>query len=116
MFKIAENNRIGQLIGQLQTTDNDVSAENSVTFRFDMHSSDPNEENIILNPQTGELFANASFDREKISQYKLFVVAYDPRKPSLSSSATVSIDILYVNFFVRHLAFERLVKKSDMPT
>lgn len=95
MFRIQENNEIGQLIGQVQISDLDV--ETNVNFRLDVNDSEMSEDiqAVRINSTTGELFASLIFDREKKVQYTVLVVAYDPTKPYLSSSAKVYINIMY---------------------
>ncbi len=92
-----ENNEVKSQIGILQTTDLDTQLDNKVRHRIEgINATSPADaQSIRIDPFTGQIYANVSFDRESKSSYSFRAIAFDPDSPNLTSSAQLEIHILY---------------------
>lgn len=91
---IPENREVGQEILRVSATDEDTGANGQISFEI----VSGNEDNrFTLQSRTGQLMLNGSLDREKTPEFRLEIVAKDGGKPSLSSSAFISITVADVN-------------------
>ncbi|KAK6325870.1 hypothetical protein J4Q44_G00052120 [Coregonus suidteri] len=79
-------------VGVITVTDSDAGENAAVTLSI---LSD--NENFILDPYSGVIKSNVSFDREHQSSYTFDVRAVDSGRPPSSSAAKVTINVIDVN-------------------
>ncbi|XP_072006246.1 protocadherin gamma-B1-like [Engystomops pustulosus] len=96
---IPENNLPGASIFIVQATDMDSDDNAKITYSI---MSTSNEEDLLssyisMNPVTGVIYAQRSFDYEKQKELKVQVIARDNGSPSLNSSTTLRICIVDQN-------------------
>ena len=91
--ELFENNYIGAHIVKVNATDLDIGANGRIRFKVEPEW----QGSIEVGPSSGQVSAAAIFDREKIDQIRFQLIAYDLGEPSLSSTATVIVDIIDVN-------------------
>ncbi|ELR53195.1 Protocadherin alpha-4, partial [Bos mutus] len=91
---IREDAPLGTVIALISLSDLDSSVNGQVTCRLSPHvpfrlvSTFKNYYSLVL---------DSSLDREKVSVYKLVVTAQDGGSPSLSTTASVSVEVADVN-------------------
>ena len=92
-FTLEENLSSGTYIGQLNSSDEDSSPYNITK----MYWKNPNisDWNTLfdLDTDTGVISSRTSFDRERRGHYNMMVMAVNPDRPSMSSTAMVAIMI-----------------------
>ncbi|KAG8439029.1 hypothetical protein GDO86_005286, partial [Hymenochirus boettgeri] len=96
---VPENNQAGASIYSIQALDNDAE-ENAklVYFIIDNDAKEfPSSLPISINPVTGVIYAQQSFDYEKEREFIIQVLAKDNGSPSLNSSTTVNICVIDQN-------------------
>ncbi|XP_074650417.1 protocadherin gamma-A5-like [Tubulanus polymorphus] len=86
--EIAENNPLGMSILQVRADDQDDGPGGQVRYKMQ-----PDGIGIVTINHEGTIYASKAFDRERESQVRFSVVAYDHGEPPLSSTATVVINI-----------------------
>ncbi|XP_078737222.1 protocadherin-9-like isoform X2 [Lampetra fluviatilis] len=91
-FFLSENLPSYSTVGVLSATDADEGRNALVTFSL-VRDSDV----FAINPVTGMIRANASFDRERVSAYEFDVRATDAGEPPRSATARVAIHVMDVN-------------------
>ncbi|XP_036400865.1 protocadherin-9-like isoform X2 [Megalops cyprinoides] len=91
-FFVSENLPKYSTVGVITVTDADAGENAAVTLSI---MSD--NENFILDPYSGVIKSNVSFDREQQSSYTFDVRAEDSGQPPSSSSAKVTINVIDVN-------------------
>lgn len=92
-FNVPEDSESGYIIGQLHATDDDDGSNSMLTY----HLSDYNQDTFAMDPKNGTLFLKSSLDRETIDRYVLYVYVHDSGLPSLTSTSTVTVNVLDVN-------------------
>ena len=93
---VREGARTGFRVTQVVAMDGDEGAGGVVTYEI----VEGGDGNFYINPETGEIFTNTTFDREEGSEYQLVVQATDnPLNETfqLSSSVVVTIAIEDLN-------------------
>uniref|UniRef100_A0A3B4BAR4 Cadherin domain-containing protein n=1 Tax=Periophthalmus magnuspinnatus TaxID=409849 RepID=A0A3B4BAR4_9GOBI len=91
-FYVPENLPLYGTVGLITVTDADAG-DNSVVTLSILNSKD----NFIIDPQTGVIKPNITFDREQQSSYTFMVKAVDGGQPPSSSYAKVTINVVDVN-------------------
>ncbi|XP_015219116.1 protocadherin-9 isoform X3 [Lepisosteus oculatus] len=91
-FFVSENLPKYSTVGVITVTDADAGENAAVTL-----SILNDNENFILDPYTGVIKSNVSFDREQQSSYTFDVRAVDGGQPPCSSAAKVTINVIDVN-------------------
>ncbi|KAM3837307.1 protocadherin-9 [Vipera latastei] len=101
-LSVSENNRRGlylttisatySTVGVITVTDADAGENKAVTL-----SILNDNENFVLDPYSGVIKSNVSFDREQQSSYTFDVKAIDGGQPPCSSTAKVTINVMDVN-------------------
>ncbi|KAG9331117.1 hypothetical protein JZ751_020200 [Albula glossodonta] len=91
-FFVSENLPKYSTVGVITVTDADAGENAAVTLSI---LSD--NENFILDPFSGVIKSNVSFDREQQSSYTFDVKAEDNGQPPSSSAAKVTINVIDVN-------------------
>ena len=104
--QIKENNQIEDFLVQVNATDQDVGDNAMISYRIDRDYA----RLFKINPITGRVVANTSYDRENVSEYRFRVLAVDHGKPALTGTATVHLKILDLddegpNFSQKQYAF-----------
>ncbi|KAG9490980.1 hypothetical protein GDO78_006362, partial [Eleutherodactylus coqui] len=96
---IPENNLPGASIFSIQATDMDSEDNAKVTYSIPSKSNeeDPLSSYISMNPVTGVIYAQRSFDYEKHKEFNIQINARDNGSPSLNSSTTLRICIVDQN-------------------
>ncbi|XP_072006239.1 protocadherin gamma-B1-like [Engystomops pustulosus] len=96
---IPENNLPGASIFNIQARDLDSEDNAKITYSI---MSTSNEEDLLssyisMNPVTGVIYAQRSFDYEKQKEFRFQIIARDNGSPSLNSSTTLRICIVDQN-------------------
>ncbi|XP_056372748.1 protocadherin gamma-B5-like isoform X15 [Hyla sarda] len=96
---IPENNSPGTSIFCIQAKDMDSEDNAKVTYSIMSRSNveDPMSSYISMNPVTGVIYAQRSFDYEKHKELNIQIIARDNGSPSLNSSTTLRICIVDQN-------------------
>ncbi|XP_069754154.1 protocadherin-10-like [Narcine bancroftii] len=96
---IVENNVIGASISSLTALDPDVGQ--NARLNFSMLPSNVYNTSIAsyisVNPKSGVILAQRSFDYEQLKEFKIYVQVHDSGLPPLSSNALVHIIIVDQN-------------------
>lgn len=92
--QILESEPVGNSSVQIVAVDSDSASNALVTYSI---SSGDIANQFDINPEHGILVIKTALDREKISSYVLQVEAVDSGFPTLTGTATLSIEILDVN-------------------
>jgi len=90
-FTIAENNKIGAILGMVSATDSQDIGVNAQILNYT--SSSP----IFSISSSGVVTANEMFDREALSNYSFVASAIDSGNPALTGTALVSVVISDTN-------------------
>ncbi|RWS13849.1 fat-like cadherin-related tumor suppressor isoform X5, partial [Dinothrombium tinctorium] len=91
-FSVPEDTKSGSTVGRLQAEDIDLSHNSVLTYSLLNH-----RKYFAVDLATGSLSTREKLDREEVAKYKLHVTVNDNGVPSMSSTATVIIDIIDVN-------------------
>eukprot|EP00066_Takifugu_rubripes_P005913 XP_003970301.1 PREDICTED: protocadherin-11 X-linked-like [Takifugu rubripes] len=91
-FYVPENLPLFGTVGLITVTDAD-SGDNAIVTLSILNGKD----NFIIDPQTGVIKPNITFDREQQSSYTFMVKAVDGGQPPSSSYAKVTINVVDVN-------------------
>ena len=91
--EIIENNYVGAALLVAIAYDADIGDNAQLTYSV----VGPQSDDFRIEPNTGEISALTSFDREMASTVSFVVVARDAGIPPLSGSATVVVSIVDVN-------------------
>ncbi|KAM9041428.1 protocadherin-11 X-linked isoform 2-T2 [Megaptera novaeangliae] len=91
-FYVPENLPRHGTVGLITVTDPDYGENSAVTLSI----LDANDD-FTIDPQTGVIRPNISFDREKQESYTFYVKAEDGGRVSRSSTAKVTINVVDVN-------------------
>ncbi|XP_075712366.1 protocadherin gamma-B1-like isoform X29 [Rhinoderma darwinii] len=96
---IPENNSPGASIFSIQARDMDSEDNAKITYSIISISNevDPLSTYISMNPVTGVIYAQRSFDYEKHREFNIQIIARDNGSPSLNSSTTLRICIVDQN-------------------
>ncbi|XP_040297519.1 protocadherin gamma-B1-like isoform X16 [Bufo bufo] len=96
---VTENNLLGSSIFSIQAKDMDSEDNSKITYSI---MTRRNEEDLLssyisMNPVTGVIYAQQSFDYEKHTEFNIQIIARDNGSPSLNSSTTLTIYIIDQN-------------------
>ncbi|XP_058856955.1 protocadherin-11 X-linked-like isoform X2 [Acipenser ruthenus] len=91
-FYVPENLPLYGTVGLITVTDVD-SGDNAVITLSILNGKD----NFIIDPKTGVIKPNITFDREQQSSYTFVVKAVDAGRPQRSSLAKVTINVVDIN-------------------
>lgn len=98
VVKMLENVPENTLVAMLTASDHDQGTNGSVSYSLHPEVQYKyNKGAFALDSLTGQLTVKTQLDREKISQYKIKVLAKDQGSPPKSSTATIILDVLDVN-------------------
>lgn len=98
VVKMLENVPENTLVAMLTASDHDQGTNGSVSYSLHPEVQYKyNKGAFALDSLTGQLIVKTQLDREKISQYKIKILAKDQGSPPKSSTATVILDVLDVN-------------------
>ncbi|XP_078267379.1 protocadherin gamma-C5-like [Rhinoraja longicauda] len=96
---VMENNGIGASIFTLAAFDPDIGQ--NARLNFSTLPSQVQDSSIAsyvsINPESGVIFAQKSFDYEKLKTFKIYVRVQDSGVPSLTTNTTVDVVILDQN-------------------
>ncbi|KAG4077206.1 hypothetical protein HA402_016193 [Bradysia odoriphaga] len=87
-FQVIEEQQIGTILTKLQATDADSN--------IDEYKLEPNDY-FEVNPRTGLIQSIKRIDYEKIKQINLIATVTDTGIPQLTSTATISVDVINTN-------------------
>lgn len=90
---IAEDLPIGTIVDRIEAVDLDKGENAEIVYRFQQGSFD----DFHINNRTGDIVLTRKLDFDRRNTYHIEVVAADMGTPSLSGSATVTINILNSN-------------------
>ncbi|XP_063046823.1 protocadherin-19 isoform X2 [Engraulis encrasicolus] len=108
---VMENNTPGKHLFTVTARDPDMGLNGSVTYSIveknvlDMSISSY----VQVGPNSGEIYAQRSFDHEMTRSFEFNIMAKDQGQPSLSSTATVKIVVIDVNDNIPFITAPRLV-------
>ena len=88
-FMVLENAPPGLPIGQVYAVDMDEGQGGQVTYSL----TGPGSRYFAVDPESGVLVTNATFDREEEDMFSFYVVAVDQGLPVQSSSVQVTVTI-----------------------
>ncbi|KAM4697236.1 protocadherin-16 [Discoglossus pictus] len=91
-LNILENRPPGEIFGRVSASDRDAGQNGRVTYRLPGQEAD-----FSVHPQTGELSARRSLDRELQATFQLLVIAQDGGAPPRSVTGTVHVTVLDEN-------------------
>uniref|UniRef100_A0A3P8Z092 Cadherin domain-containing protein n=1 Tax=Esox lucius TaxID=8010 RepID=A0A3P8Z092_ESOLU len=91
-FYVPENLPLSGTVGLITVTDSDAG-DNAVITLSILNGKD----NFVIDPQTGVIKPNITFDREQQSSYTFMVKATDGGQPPSTSYAKVTINVVDVN-------------------
>ncbi|XP_072120302.1 protocadherin gamma-A12-like [Mobula birostris] len=93
---ITENNDIGTSIGSVSAFDADCGENASLSYSIidDLILGFRTINFVSINPITGVMFAQHSFDYEQFNNFRVIVQAADGGSPSLKSNTTVNVLII----------------------
>ncbi|CAL1540911.1 unnamed protein product [Lymnaea stagnalis] len=92
-YNISENASVGDFVGQVNSSDSDLSHENNqVTYVIDVLSANKFEIDT-----KGIISVKEKLDREQTDHYNIIVTALDNGHPTLTSTVTVTVSLLDVN-------------------
>ena len=97
--QIGNDARIGQKIGFIGAEDDDgTSPNNEVRYSLSTEQSSERASKYFgINELSGEIEVLEDLKRELFENYVLSIVASDNGEPSLSSSITIIVQVLFVN-------------------
>jgi hypothetical protein len=94
-FSVSENSTVGNVIGQL--TADDADAGDNARIEYKLISFDQIDPPFSIDSNTGIVTVNGPIDYEVTRLFQFQVEAVDAGRPSLSSMATVTVDVIDVN-------------------
>ncbi|KAG9490963.1 hypothetical protein GDO78_006345, partial [Eleutherodactylus coqui] len=99
IFHFPENNLPGSSIFSVQASDPDFGDNAKIMYSISntMEEDLPISSYLSINIETGDLYAQRSFDYEKQKEFVIQVTAKDNGSPALSSNATLIIHIVDQN-------------------
>ena len=90
---VRENNSVNAQLLQVNATDKDEGPNAEITYI--LH---PDARGLVkVDPKTGMITTNSVLDYEKMHTFRFRVIAQDNGKTKLSSTATVTLDIVDIN-------------------
>ncbi|XP_041359660.1 protocadherin beta-9-like [Gigantopelta aegis] len=90
VFNLLENNQIGDLVGTVYAVDNDIGQNAIPVYFLNMDNGGM----FRIDHDTGDIVANANFDRETVSEMTFTVRVRDEGEKPLTSTATVIVNIM----------------------
>ncbi|XP_054575815.1 protocadherin-9 isoform X1 [Eptesicus fuscus] len=96
-FFVSENLPTHSTVGVITVTDADAGENKAVTLAILNGGGGGGGDNFVLDPSSGVIKSNVSFDREQQSSYTFDVRATDGGQPPRSSTAKVTINVMDVN-------------------
>ncbi|OCT87885.1 hypothetical protein XELAEV_18021588mg [Xenopus laevis] len=96
---ILENNQPGASIYSIQAIDKDAGENAKLMYSIISNNTEevPASSYFSINPVTGVIYAQRSFDYEHEREFKILLMAKDNGSPSLNSSTTLRICIIDQN-------------------
>ncbi|KAG8439047.1 hypothetical protein GDO86_005300 [Hymenochirus boettgeri] len=88
---LPENNQPGASIYTIQAMDKDTEENGKLTYSIISTEELPFNSYITINPVSGIVYAQQSFDFEQYKQFEVHIMAKDKGSPSLNSSAVIRI-------------------------
>ncbi|XP_028816365.1 protocadherin-19-like isoform X1 [Denticeps clupeoides] len=108
---VLENNTPGMHLFTVTARDPDMGLNGSVTYSIiDKNVLDMSISSYVqVGPNSGEIYAQRSFDHEMTRTFEFNVMAKDQGQPALTSTATVRIVVLDANDNIPYITTPRLV-------
>ncbi|XP_018422199.1 PREDICTED: protocadherin gamma-B2-like [Nanorana parkeri] len=94
---VAENNLPGASIFHIQAKDIDSEENAKLTYFVVSNDINPISLHVSINPVTGVIYAQKSYDYEQHRAFNIQVIAKDNGSPSLNSSTTLNIHVVDQN-------------------
>ncbi|XP_069510262.1 protocadherin gamma-B5-like isoform X24 [Ambystoma mexicanum] len=95
---LPENNSPGATICQLKASDLDLDQNSRITYSLNNNLKEsPLSSFISINSQTGDIYAQRSYDYEQLREFEFLVKAQDSGSPPLSGNVTVKVFIVDQN-------------------
>ncbi|XP_069754146.1 protocadherin gamma-A2-like isoform X2 [Narcine bancroftii] len=96
---VPENNPAGASIGSVSALDPDQSKNSHVTYSIlnSQIQNVPASAYISINPDTGVIYSQRSFDYEEVKNFQVLVQARDAGSPTLDGNVTLKVIILDQN-------------------
>ncbi|CAG5136473.1 unnamed protein product [Candidula unifasciata] len=94
-FQIYENNNPGSIVGNITVFDPDLESGGVVVLTLKSMTDIDNVPFVVTSD--GVLSSRGKLDREETDTYHFYVIATDQGRQKLSSSATITVQILDVN-------------------
>ncbi|OCT87878.1 hypothetical protein XELAEV_18021581mg [Xenopus laevis] len=96
---VSENNQPGASIYNIQAIDKDIEENGKILYSIITSNAEemPSTAYISINPLTGVIYAQRSFDYEQDREFQIQIMAKDNGSPSLNSSAIVRICVVDQN-------------------
>ena len=95
IFSMSENEPSGTLIGSVSAMDWDGPNHNSFVYGFVSETSVAGT--FLIDPSSGAITNQRPLDREMQTVHKFSVVAFDPKAPSMSGTASVIVNVVDKN-------------------
>uniref|UniRef100_A0A1I8MKU3 Cadherin domain-containing protein n=1 Tax=Musca domestica TaxID=7370 RepID=A0A1I8MKU3_MUSDO len=90
---VEENSEIGRSVEKLEAEDLDSGINAQLKYRIQQGSFD----DFRIDENTGEVFVSRKLDYDKRNTYEIEVIAMDMGTPSLSGTATLTVNIMNSN-------------------
>ena len=100
-----ENNELGEVVAQVQATDQDAGANGQI--RYELHED--GRKYFQIDPKTGVIRANVEFDREETSNLEFRVLASDLGEDFHTATTTVLLTIMDENDEEPRFTLQRFV-------
>ncbi|XP_041356864.1 protocadherin-9-like [Gigantopelta aegis] len=121
-ISVPEDYPVKSTIIKFSADDKDIGLNGKLVFQFSSRTS-PRVRNILaVNESTGVLYSTRQLDYEEDPEFQFFVEVHDHGNPSLSSQASVIVNVLDVNdnapelILTLHEAMHRLPENIEMET
>lgn len=91
-FSILENSKPATIIANVQASDHDIGVNSVIRYSLLNH-----QRTFNIDAKSGLLTTKEEIDREKVDRYEIYIKATDSGIPTLSSIATVILEVQDVN-------------------
>ncbi|XP_053575588.1 protocadherin gamma-B1-like [Bombina bombina] len=112
---IPENNPPGSSIYSIYATDLDIGENAKLIYSICVINTEEHSTSsyLSINPVTGVLYSQCSFDYEEQKEFYIQIMARDSGSPPLSSNATLKISIVDLNDNVPEILYPMAASESD---
>ena len=102
VIDVRENNEIGASVARISASDRDSDPHDVIEYSL---SSTTHAHLLSIDAESGEIFAQTSFDRETMSNFSVQVVATGPAPLRLTSTTLLTVNIEDANDNSPHFIF-----------